>query len=282
MTSVRELLTLSKSDDWHSPLEYVEAARYTLGGRIDRDPASCVLANTMLVKATYIYTEHDDGLSKLWDVPDENGVEGARRPATIWHNPPSSSDSADMVADWWIKLAREYEGGRVSAFVFFAFRAAAIQSMAYQAKLAGVIGPHATWRCEPGRVKFLRPRQAQGAIEVVQELPKPTDGTIPTKKSKRVGKAQEVPKQTDNTTPIKKPKKPRKGQERFSLALPGFETPRVDHAVPVGATIDDLYERGEQPMHDSALLCMGPNDVLVRFRESFAPLGHILPPAWRP
>lgn len=260
MTAVRELLTLSKSDDWHSPLEYVEAARYTLGGCIDRDPASCVLANTMLVKATYIYTESDDGLSQPWDVPDENSDEGARRAATIWHNPPSSSDSADMVADWWIKCAREYQAGRVSAFVFFAFRAAAIQSMAYQAKLAGVIGPHAAWRCEPGRVKFLRPRQAQGAIEVVQEMPKATN----------------------DVTPVKKPKKPRKGQERFSLALPGFAAPRVDYDVPIGATIDDVYERGEQPMHDSALLCMGPADVLARFRESFAPLGHVMPPEWRP
>jgi hypothetical protein len=247
-TAVRELLTSSTSEDWHSPSEYVEPARYTLGGRIDRDPATCVLANT-IVKAVHIWTIDDDGLSQPWDVPHENGAPGARRAATVFHNPPSSTDNGDIVADGWIKEMREIAASRVSALVFFAFRAAAIASMSYQAAREGVPGPHTAWRCEVGRVKFLRPRVA-GA-------------------------------EADKATPTQSRGKARRRRDRSTAFLPGLEPPKM--AVP-GGTLDggETHERGDQPMHDSALLCLGSNDVIARFREAFAPLGHVMPPEWRP
>jgi hypothetical protein len=246
-TAVRELLTSSTSEDWHSPSEYVEPARYTLGGHIDRDPASCPLANT-IVKAAHIWTINDDGLFQPWDVPVEDGEPGTRRAATVFHNPPSSTDNGDIVADWWIKAMREIAAGRVSALVFFAFRAAAIASMAYQSVKEGVPGPHTAWRCEVGRVKFLRPRVV-GAE---------TGEVVPAQIRGKAG---------------------RRG-DRSTVFLPGFEPPKV--IVP-GGTLDggETHERGDQPMHDSALLCLGSDDVIARFREAFAPLGHVMPPEWK-
>jgi ParB family chromosome partitioning protein len=54
----------SKSNEWYTPLPYIEAARLVLGD-IDLDPASCELANGV-VQAKRFFTEQDDGLTKEW------------------------------------------------------------------------------------------------------------------------------------------------------------------------------------------------------------------------
>ena len=63
----------SLSNEHYTPVEYIEAARKTMGG-IDLDPASCEYANRT-VQATHIYTQSDDGLTKPWF-------------GRMWCNPP--------------------------------------------------------------------------------------------------------------------------------------------------------------------------------------------------
>ncbi len=54
----------SKSQEWYTPANIVEASRSVLGG-IDLDPASCALANEV-IKADRYYSKEDDGLGKEW------------------------------------------------------------------------------------------------------------------------------------------------------------------------------------------------------------------------
>jgi phage N-6-adenine-methyltransferase len=65
------------SNDWHTPAQYIEAARIVLG-RIDLDPFSSAKANET-VKADRYFTKADNALPpRHW----------ADRPITVWANPP--------------------------------------------------------------------------------------------------------------------------------------------------------------------------------------------------
>src|ERR1700677_3687541 len=84
----------SKSVEWYTPAEYVEAAREVMG-KIDLDPGSCEAANKT-VKAAKIYTEETDGLS-----------DGNRWKGRVWMNPPYGKLAGQFVA----RLIKEYDGG---------------------------------------------------------------------------------------------------------------------------------------------------------------------------
>lgn len=66
----------SKDDEWYTPEQYIEAARFVMGS-IDLDPASNDFANET-VKATVYYDEAMNGLERDWY-------------GNIWLNPPYSS-----------------------------------------------------------------------------------------------------------------------------------------------------------------------------------------------
>jgi ParB family chromosome partitioning protein len=86
----------SGDTEWYTPPEIVEAARLTLGGVIDLDPASSLIANQR-IRATKIFTITDDGLRQQWH-------------GRVWMNHPFSAAGNPV---WVRKLVEEYEAGRV-------------------------------------------------------------------------------------------------------------------------------------------------------------------------
>ena len=96
------LLTSSDSQDWYTPLKYIEAVRETFGGVIDLDPASCAEANET-VNATRFYSKEgfDNGLTQLWS-------------GKVFCNPPygktNGKSNQGLFSD---KLCYEYQAGRV-------------------------------------------------------------------------------------------------------------------------------------------------------------------------
>lgn len=86
-----------QSDEWYTPVDYIEAARRALGG-IDLDPASSDLAQTQ-VKAGAYYTREQDGLSKPWF-------------GNVWMNPPYSQPLVQRFAE---KFLQSYVDGDTQA-----------------------------------------------------------------------------------------------------------------------------------------------------------------------
>ncbi len=105
---------LSQSNEWFTPPDVIEAARATLGGTIELDPASCFEAN-QIVKAERYYTEADDGFTKEWRGTTLcNPPGGKRKPCAQY---PTKSNAAA----WFWKLLYEAFAGRVTAGVFVGF-----------------------------------------------------------------------------------------------------------------------------------------------------------------
>jgi hypothetical protein len=90
----------SETNEYYTPLEYLEAAHEVMGG-IDLDPATCEKAQEN-VKAKEFFTMADDGLSQEWH-------------GSVWLNPPYGKDGADSNQGIWAqKLITEYKAGHVS------------------------------------------------------------------------------------------------------------------------------------------------------------------------
>src|SRR6266705_65225 len=92
-----------KSNEWYTPVKYIEAARQVMGS-IDLDPASCELAN-QTVRAARYYTQENNGLMHPWR-------------GKVWLNPPFGRQNApskgfgggkSIMGIFVSKLVYEYE-----------------------------------------------------------------------------------------------------------------------------------------------------------------------------
>ncbi|MCB0161744.1 MAG: hypothetical protein KDD83_26585, partial [Caldilineaceae bacterium] len=129
----------SGNNEWYTPAEYIEAARVVMGG-ITLDPASSELANTK-VRADYIYTADDDGLSEPWF-------------GKVWLNPPYA---AGLVDKFTSKLADEYVSGEVEEAIVLVNNATETGWFASLVSVASAV-------CFPSqRVRFWSPSGEPGA-----------------------------------------------------------------------------------------------------------------------
>ena len=96
--AAHQLISQSRSNEWYTPSEYVDAARAVMG-EIDTDPASNSVAQEWIGAGTY-YTADDDGLAHEW---------GGR----CWLNPPWGRLTPDFIG----KLIDERQAGRVKEAV---------------------------------------------------------------------------------------------------------------------------------------------------------------------
>lgn len=124
----------SASNSHYTPPEIVAAARATLGGTIDLDPASCEKANAIVGAGRYFSAE-DNGFTKAWwgrvllNPPggrcDDHGrtvtLKGKGQGFIYADGSPCTRQAMAAAKLWWWKLANEYRRGRVEAAIFVAF-----------------------------------------------------------------------------------------------------------------------------------------------------------------
>lgn len=106
----------SRTDGWYTPAKILELARTVLN-TINLDPASSEEANEQ-VKASFFYTEHEDGLSVRWI-----------RDCTVFLNPPGGKVGNKSKAGlFWKKLMEYRDAGHLTDAIFLAFSVEALQS----------------------------------------------------------------------------------------------------------------------------------------------------------
>lgn len=108
-------LLSSASENYGTPLEYCELARYVLGS-IDLDPASSSYWNHFGVKARTFYDERLDGLRQPWF-------------GNVFHNPPSNIEKNMRIRQWWDRLFDHYARGEVDAAIWLGFQLGQLQSL---------------------------------------------------------------------------------------------------------------------------------------------------------
>jgi hypothetical protein len=130
--------------DWHTPSEYIEAARTVMGG-IDLDPASSAIFQRTVRARTY-YTRDHDSLSAAWR-------------GRVWMNRPYAHD---LIVRFIAKLCAHVTAREVTAAIMLTDNRTDTQWFQQAAGLAPRI-------CfTEGRVRFLRP---------TGELGKPMNGS---------------------------------------------------------------------------------------------------------
>jgi hypothetical protein len=92
----------SEHNEWYTPAKYIEAVREVLGD-IDLDPASSAQANAV-VRATEIFTQFDDGLTREWR-------------GRFFMNPPygRTPEHRSLAAAFCNKALAEFAAGNVEA-----------------------------------------------------------------------------------------------------------------------------------------------------------------------
>lgn len=101
MSTARTALHSSKTVEWYTPPQYVEAAR-TVMGSIDLDPASCEVANRLIVRAKHFFDLRQGGLIRHWR-------------GNVWLNPPyGKTGGFSNQAVWSKKLLDEYHRHNVT------------------------------------------------------------------------------------------------------------------------------------------------------------------------
>lgn len=111
----------SDSVEHYTPPAIVEAARATMGGRIDLDPASCAEANEVVGAMLYMTAEHD-GLSSNWAITSPLDGDWPHDPARVFLNPPGGKvGKRSSAVVWWEKLCNEWLDGNVEQAVFICF-----------------------------------------------------------------------------------------------------------------------------------------------------------------
>lgn len=94
-------LASSVNPSWHTPQEYIDAARAIMG-TIHLDPASDAKANAR-IQAQKFYSKEDDGLSKEWH-------------GNVFLNPPGR-----IWKDFLYKAHDEFNAGRINQLFYLAF-----------------------------------------------------------------------------------------------------------------------------------------------------------------
>lgn len=85
----------NRNDEWYTPPEYIESARWVMEG-IDLDPASNEVAN-QTVRATEFYSIENSAFTHEWE-------------GRVWMNPPYSR----VIKEFINKLVLEFETGNVN------------------------------------------------------------------------------------------------------------------------------------------------------------------------
>jgi phage N-6-adenine-methyltransferase len=126
----------SGTHDWHTPSNFIEAARLTMGS-IDLDPASSEIANKR-VQATTFFTAETNGLDKPWS-------------GNVWMNPPYTQP---LIEQFVKKLIQELPNIN---------QACVIVNNATDTTWFHILLEHYAVACLiKGRVKFLEPIGSKG------------------------------------------------------------------------------------------------------------------------